>query len=144
MSYKLDFELVPDSCWFYNLRKILKPSDWDTVRRDAYARAGGKCMICNRSVKRLEAHEKWEYDEKNAIQKLSDVVALCHMCHSVIHYGRTSLVEDAERAAAWFMRVNGCTRTEFSHALSYANEIHKRRNKIPEWQLDVSWLARFG
>mgnify|MGYP000757833805 CR=1 FL=1 len=74
---KLDFELVPDGCWYSNLRSILKPAQWDVVRREAYARANGKCMICGRPTKRLEAHERWSYDEKNAVQKLEDVIAVC-------------------------------------------------------------------
>ena len=142
-KYKLNFELVPDACWNSNLRSVLRPKDWDTVRQDAYARANGKCMICNRSVKRLEAHEVWEYDEKGGIQKLSDVIAVCHNCHSVIHIGRTQLLGDEEKAARWFMYVNKCTYTDYIHALNEANLIHIRRNLVPEWQLDVSWLSRF-
>ena len=143
-GFRLNIELVPDACWASNLRHILRPKDWDTVRRDAYARAGGKCTVCNRSVKRLEAHEKWEFDEENGIQRLSDVVALCHMCHSVVHIGRTSLVEDEERAISWFMRVNGCSYADYINAVNEANRVHQRRNRIPEWQLDVSWLSRFN
>ena len=63
MEYKLNFELVPDSCWYSNLRSILTPAQWDVVRKDAYARAEGRCMICGCPAKRLEAHERWEYDE---------------------------------------------------------------------------------
>ena len=48
---KLDFELVPDGCWYSNLRSILKPAQWDVVRREAYARANGKCMICGRPAR---------------------------------------------------------------------------------------------
>ena len=91
-KYKLDFEFVPEECWYSNLRSVLKPSDWDKVRFDAYARAGGKCMICGRWTKRLEAHENWSYDEEKALQKLEDVVALCHSCHEVKHISRTQLI----------------------------------------------------
>ena len=37
-NLKLDFELVPDGCWYSNLRSILKPAQWDIVRKEAYAR----------------------------------------------------------------------------------------------------------
>ena len=143
-GFRLNIELIPDACWASNLRHILRPKDWDTVRRDAYARADGKCTVCNRSVKRLEAHEKWEFDEEKCIQRLSDVVALCHMCHSVVHIGRTSLLEDEGRAISWFMRVNGCSYADYINAVNEANRVHQRRNRIPEWQLDVSWLSRFN
>ncbi|MDE6586328.1 MAG: hypothetical protein K2K80_06595, partial [Clostridia bacterium] len=80
---KLEFEMVPDSCWYSNLRSILSKAQWDTVRQEARARAGGKCAICGAQSKRLEAHEKWEYDEKNKIQRLKTVIAVCKSCHEV-------------------------------------------------------------
>lgn len=140
---KLEFELVPDSCWYSNLRSILTPAQWDIVRRDAYSRANGRCMLCGKKAKRLEAHEKWEYDEINRIQKLKDVVAVCKSCHEVIHIGRTSLLGGEERASAHFMKVNDCNYAEYRKALGEANEIHRRRNKIPEWKLDLSYLKKF-
>ncbi|HBN13101.1 MAG TPA: HNH endonuclease [Clostridiales bacterium] len=140
---KLNFELVPDSCWYSNLRSILSPAQWDVVRREAYARAGGRCMICGAPTRRLEAHERWEYDERNAVQKLADVVAICKSCHEVIHIGRTQLTGGEERASEHFMKVNGCTYAEYRKALGEANEAHRRRNLVPEWKLDLSYLKKF-
>lgn len=139
-TYKLDFELVPEECWYSNLRSVLKPSDWDKVRFDAYARAGGKCMVCGRWTKRLEAHEKWSYDEENALQKLEDVVALCHACHEVKHISRTQLVGRGTEAMEHFMRVNGVSQMEYHEALQKANEEYLRRNKVEGWVTDISWL----
>lgn len=143
-KYKLNIDLIPDACWCTNLRHIMKPHDWDVIRRDAYERANGKCMICNRPAKRLEAHEVWDFDEKKGIQKLTDIIALCHLCHSVIHMARTSLAGNEDAAIKHFMRVNKCTYTDYIHAWNEANEVHRRRNLVAEWQLDVSWLSRFG
>ena len=140
---KLDFELVPDSCWYSNLRSILTSAQWDIVRRDAYARADGKCMICGEQTKRLEAHERWSYDEENRVQKLETVIAVCRNCHEVIHIGRTQLMGGEERACAHFMKVNGCSYAEYRKALGKANEAHRARNKVPEWKLDLSYLKKF-
>ena len=140
---KLNFELVPDSCWYSNLRSILSPAQWDVVRREAYSRAGGKCMICGAPTKRLEAHEKWEYNETNCVQKLADVVAICKSCHEVIHIGRTQLTGGEERACAHFMKVNGVSYAEYRKALGKANEDHRHRNLVPEWKLDLSYLSKF-
>ncbi len=140
---KLNFELVPDSCWYSNLRSILSPAQWDVVRKEAYARANGRCMICGAKTSRLEAHERWEYDEEKRIQKLSDVVAVCRACHEVIHIGRTQLMGGEERAAEHFMKVNGCTYAEYRKALGEANTAHTRRNQVPEWSLDLSYLKKF-
>ena len=116
---------------------------WDVVRRDAYARANGRCMICGRPVKRLEAHERWEYDMKTHTQKLVDVVALCHDCHACVHIGRTHLVGDVDRAIKHFLKVNNCSYSDYIKALSRANSLHQERNKVNEWALDLSWLKRF-
>ena len=143
MEFKLNFELVPDSCWYSNLRSILSKEQWDVVRKEAYSRADGKCMICGKSVSRLEAHEQWQYDEENNIQKLKDVIAVCKSCHEVIHIGRTSLLGGEERASEHFMKVNGCNYAEYRKALGEANEAHRRRNKVAEWKLDLSYLKKF-
>ena len=142
-----DFKLmpcpVPDSCWYSNLRTLLPAKVWDTIRKDAYARAEGRSMICNRPAKRLEAHEDWSYDEQECVQKLERVLALCHDCHSVIHIGRTQLIGDEDRAIKHFCKVNGCSYSDYRKALAIANELHARRNRVSEWKLDVSVIANF-
>lgn len=143
MKTKLEFGLVPDSCWYSNLRTIMNGSAWDIIRKDAYARANGKCMICSRPVNRLEAHEVWSYDEKTQTQKLEDVIAICHSCHEVIHIGRTQLMGREREAEEHYMKVNGCSYAEYRKALGKANEDQQRRNLVPEWKLDVNWLKRF-
>lgn len=142
-KYKLNFELVPDSCWYSNLRSLLTKEQWDAVRKKVYARAGGKCMLCGAPSKRLEAHEQWEYDEKNCVQRLKDIIAVCPACHAVIHIGRTQLKGDERAAEEHFMKVNNCSYAEYRAALGAANEAHRRRNKVPEWKLDISKLVDF-
>lgn len=66
-QYKLSFQLVPDGCWYTNLRSALPKEVWDRLRRAAYARAGGRCSICGKPG-RLEAHEVWSYDDKNTFR----------------------------------------------------------------------------
>lgn len=36
-TYKLNFEMVPEECWYSNLRSALSREEWDIVRKDAYA-----------------------------------------------------------------------------------------------------------
>ena len=141
-KYALWFEQVPDECQRVNLRSILPKELWDVVRKDAYARAGHVCSVCG-ARGRLEAHERWTYDEKAKVQKLSSVVALCRACHEVVHIGRTSLIGRYQEAMEHFMRVNGCTQSEFHLALERANAEHERLNRVEEWATDLSWLKRF-
>lgn len=138
-KYKLEFELVPEECWGYSLYHKLSPEDWDKVRKDAYKRAGYKCRICG-AKGRLEAHEKWSYDEKNALQKLEDVLALCHACHEVKHISRTQMTGRGMDAMEHFMKVNNCSQMQFHEALQEANEEYLRRNKVEGWVTDITWL----
>ena len=140
---KLQFEIVPTACWYNNLRNVLSKRAWDFIRKDAYSRANGKCMICNRSVKRLEAHEKWEYVEETHTQKLVDVIAICHLCHSVIHIGRTQLIGEEDRAIKHFIKVNKCDYQGYIKMLKKANDENIELSKIDDWVLDLSWLKRF-
>ena len=143
MRLKLNFELVPDSCQGDALRHRISKEAWDFLRRDAYKRADGKCMICGKQHCRLEAHEKWEYDIDKKVQKLVDIIAVCKDCHSVIHIGRTQLVGDEERAEKHFMKVNNCTYSEYRQALGKANEKHRQLNLIEEWLLDLTFLKKY-
>ena len=140
---KLEFEMIPDGCWKYNLRNVLSPKLWNFIKKDAKERANGKCMICSRPSKRLEAHEKWDFDEKNGVIILKDVLSICPDCHHAIHIGRTSHVGDLEKTENHYMKVNGCTYAEMKNDLKIANEIHQRRNAVHEWKMDISWLKRF-
>ncbi len=143
-TYKLDFEFVPEECWGDSLYHNLTPTDWDKVRKDAYARAGWRCCICG-AKGGLEAHEKWSYDEEKALQKLEDVLALCHYCHEVKHISRTQLVGRGEAAMEWFMKVNACSQMEFHEALGEANAAYRKRNAIEGWVTDFTWLkGKFG
>lgn len=139
---KLNIELVPDGCWYSNLRSALPPSLWEIIKKDARIRANGKCSICGKTTSKLEAHERWSYDEEKGVQKLEEVVSVCHDCHSAIHMERTAIKGDIVRAEEHYMKVNGCTYAQMKQDRSEANKTHQRRNKI-EWQADTSWLNKF-
>ena len=139
---KLEIELVPDGCWYSNLRTVLPKKVWEKIRTDAKLRSNGKCTICEKKTDRLEAHEKWSYNEETAVQKLENVIAVCHDCHSAIHMERTALKGDVIRAEDHYMKVNNCSYSQMKKDRSNANLVHQRRNRI-EWKLDVSWLKNF-
>ena len=141
-TYKLTFQLVPSGCWYTNLRSALPKPMWDKLRRAAYARAGGKCSICG-AAGRLEAHEVWSYDDARRIQTLEDVIAVCPACHEVIHIGRTALLGREPQAQEHFMRVNGCTQSEYHAALGEANRRNAERSRH-EWVTDLSRLPQLA
>lgn len=140
---KLEFELVPDGVWKDNLRNKISKEAWDFLKADAKRRAGGKCAICGAKTTRPEAHEKWSYDVNTKTQKLEDILSICKDCHSVIHIERTELKGDIERAENHYMKVNGCTYSEYRQARGKANDIHRELNKVDEWLLDLTFLKRY-
>lgn len=142
-TMKLDFEIMPTGAWNNNLRTVLSKKAWDFIRKDAYERSDFKCSICGRKAKRLEAHERWSFDKERGIQKLEDVLAVCHACHSVIHIGRTQALGFEDGAIKHFRRVNGCDYQGYIGALKKANEKSIELSTISEWNLDLSWLERF-
>jgi hypothetical protein len=143
MKRKLNFELVPDGCWYSNLRSILSPKDWNMIKKDAKVRSGGECTICGKKTDKLDAHEVWSYDIEKGIQKLENVISVCKDCHSVIHIGYTQLKGNIERAEQHYLKVNNCTYSEYRQDLNKANLLHKERNKVSEWKLDLTWLKRY-
>lgn len=143
MKYKLNFEFVPDGCWFSNLRTLLSKEQWDFLKKDAKQRAQGECAICGKKTNILDAHERWSYDKEKGVQKLEDIIAVCKDCHSVIHINHTYLKGDGVKAEDHFMKVNGCNYAEFRKAMGQANERHKELNQVPEWSLDVTYLKRY-
>ncbi len=138
----LTVELVPSTAWRKNLRSMLSSSQWDSIRRAAYVRAGRRCTACGRPG-RLEAHEVWEYDDDAHIQRLVDVVALCHDCHMVKHLGYASTQGKASRAIAHLARVNGWSLEDAKLYLEAQFELWARRSRH-QWQLDLSWLEGQG
>ena len=140
---KLNFEIIPSGAWNFNLRSQLSKKAWDFIRKTAYEESGGKCKICNRPTKRLEAHEKWSFDKNTHTQTLVEVIAVCHACHSVIHIGRTALVGDENKAIAHFKRVNKVDYQGYITALNIANEENIELNKIDDWSLNLQYLEKY-
>lgn len=139
MCRKINFEMIPENMWYCNLRHILTKSQWDKIRKDAYEKSNGKCVICNRKVKRLEGHELWNFDEENGVQKLTDVIALCSICHKTIHIGHAQIIGKLDACLQNYCKINNCSMNECMEDYKKAFEIWNKRNKI-NWRLDLTWL----
>ena len=118
---KLDFEILPSGAWNFNLRTQMSKKAWDVIRKDAYDKSNRKCSICGAKPKILHAHERWLFDKKTHVQKLQDVIAVCQLCHMVIHIGRTQLIGKEDLAIMHFKKVNGVDFSAYTKALSKAN-----------------------
>jgi len=139
----LEVELVPATVWGANLRSILKPAEWDRLRKAVYERAGHRCEICGGKGRKhpVEAHEKWEYDDTAHVQKLVGIEALCPDCHGVKHIGRLSMTGEAAftRGLRHLAKVNGWPLKEAREYVSVAFLDWQTRSEHP-WTLDISWL----
>ncbi|KKQ37909.1 MAG: hypothetical protein US53_C0006G0003 [Candidatus Woesebacteria bacterium GW2011_GWA1_37_7] len=143
---KLTIELVPSSSWNQNLRSLLKPQMWERLRKEIYKKFNYKCAIC-RSGGKLHAHEVWEYDDENHIQKLVDIIALCSKCHAVKHVGLAGIQASEgklnfENLVKHFMKVNNCDRVTFEKHRDKAFNKFEERSRY-DWSLDISSLKRF-
>ena len=139
-NLRLTIELVPQTCWYNNMRKVLSRSAWDKLRKQVYAQYSHRCGICG-ALGRLHCHEIWHYDDQLHIQTLRGFIALCEWCHHVKHIGFAGMLADEgrldfEKVVAHFMRVNGCDRETFDRHYREAFERWEERSRH-EWKTDL-------
>lgn len=139
--YKLSIELVPQSCWFSNLRDHLTSSQWEKVKKDTFKKAENRCEICLGVGKKwpVECHEIWNYDDKNNIQKLIGTIALCPSCHMVKHIGYASVVGKMDVARKHLIKVNQMTKFQAESYIEQCFNVFDRRSS-KTWILDISWI----
>lgn len=140
----LTVELVPRTSWFTNLRSELSKSDWDSLRHTIYERADYRCEICGQKGSKhpVECHEIWEYDDKNRVQRLAGLLALCPACHEAKHIGYASSIGRGSQARVHLARVNNWSMEDVDLYLEVQFEQWSRRSQH-EWKLDLSWLHQF-
>ncbi|HEY2704329.1 MAG TPA: HNH endonuclease [Candidatus Dormibacteraeota bacterium] len=143
---RLTAERTPSSCHCSNVRSSVSEGRWDTLRRRVYRRYGSRCAICAGvgAGHPVEAHEVWEFDEAERVQRLAGMMALCPDCHEVKHYGRALRLGRGDRVTAHLARVNGWSEAEVEAHLGDAAEVWRRRELIEDWALDLAGLAEYG
>lgn len=139
---------VPESCWFTNVRSCIADGDWDRVRRMVYGRAEQRCEACGAPADRdhgvtLQAHERWEYDAGQSIQRLKRLVCLCSRCHEATHFGYAQITGNDERAMRHLALVNDWTRGQVLQHIDATVESWAWRSRRT-WSLDLSILADAG
>jgi hypothetical protein len=142
---RLTIELVPQTCWFSNVRDQVSGEDWDRIRKHVYRRSGQCCEVCGGRGRKhpVECHEVWEYDEMTGVQRLVRMIALCPACHEVKHMGLAGLEGRGEIAAAHLAEVNGWTPNVAAVYIDQVFDVWIERSDRT-WSLDVSALAAYG
>ena len=138
---KLTIELVPSTSHYKNLRKMMKRSQWDKLRKEVYAEFDHKCGICGSEEGRLNCHEIWEYDDQKQIQKLNGFIALCSLCHHIKHLGLASILVlkgrlDGDVLEAHFLKVNECDLAFYMIYADQAFRLFRVRSQC-EWTIDL-------
>ena len=138
---KLTIELVPETCWYSNLRSELSQRDWDILRKESYRKANYCCEVCGGKGSKhpVECHEIWEFDDKNKTQTLKGLISLCPACHEVKHIGLAQINGKFDEAVQHLMKVNKLTEDD---ALLYIDKAFLqwdlRSNYM--WTVDISWV----
>ncbi|MGA5824162.1 DUF5710 domain-containing protein [Kitasatospora sp. NPDC094028] len=148
LGSSLFVDLVPDSCWFTNVRSCVSSKDWDRLRRVICMRAGKRCEACNAGEDReterwLEVHERWTYDESHQVQTLKRLICLCSDCHTVTHFGFAQVRGLDVQARAHLIKVTGMTPVEADQHIRRAFNVWRARSRLT-WTLDLSMLTNVG
>ena len=144
-TLKLQIELVPQSCFFSNIRSVLKDSQWDTIRRSVYVKANYHCEICGEQGTKhpVECHEVWIYEEETTTQRLGFFQALCPLCHEVKHIGLALVRGNSERASNRFKEVNQLDKITSDKILSAVWKQWRLRTK-QEWKFEIQKLTEYN
>jgi len=141
-------DMIPRSCWFTNVRTCVTPKDWERLARMVYGRAGHRCEACGAGLdraagRRMEAHERWAYDEHTGVQALRRLISLCNHCHLSTHLGFANVTGRADQALNHLRAVTGMSDHEVFHHVHTAGEMWTRRS-ARTWTLDLSILTDAG
>ncbi|MFC3962883.1 UvrD-helicase domain-containing protein [Nocardia jiangsuensis] len=141
-------DLVPSSCWFTNVRYCVDSRDWERLRRMVNTRAEHRCEVCGvgkdpAERRRLEAHERWDYDEVRTVQSLRRIILLCSDCHLTTHFGYAQVSGNEDRAFRHLMRVTGMSATRAQEHVVEAFRSWEYRS-ARNWSLDLSILTGAG
>lgn len=139
---RLRVELVPSTCWLSNVRSYMSDHFWRKLSREIAEESGQRCQVCRGRGRRhaVECHEAWHYDDQRRVQMLMRLDALCPICHSIKHLGRTIAQGKEDLALYWLVRVNGWDERTARMYVDAVFEQWRARSRV-EWTLDLSVLG---
>jgi 5-methylcytosine-specific restriction endonuclease McrA len=143
-GHELFVDLVPKSCWFTNVRSSIVPKQWQIISKFIRKRAHFECEICHSKENPslniyLDAHERWEYQESQHIQKLKRIIALCKPCHLFTHYGYARVSGQEKKAQKHYLSLYNVNYDQMMNQINNAYQIWMGRSS-KKWVLDLSIL----
>ena len=142
---KLTIELVPQTCWFSNVRSNVTTTEWNRLKKMTATAARYKCEICGGFGDKwpVECHEIWHYDDDKFKQTLQGLIALCPDCHSVKHMGFANIKGRSVEMTCHLAIIN---QWSYNYACDYVSEqfsIWDKRSSY-DWKLDINWLLQYN
>ena len=143
--FKPFIQPVPRGNWGDNLATLLPKEIWDGLRKAVHKKNNHMCQLCGTSIRTLNCHEDWFYDDKKHIQTLYRLMTVCIECHNTIHWFRTEgEIKHSRLPASYitdlrnhFMKVNECTEAQLNSHLRQAEWKIGIRNIRP-YKLDYA------
>ena len=95
---------------------------WDVERKKAYSKHDYHCLACGiyaawnedagkfAGEQKLHAHEAYDIDYTGRTAELVEIVAICPLCHSYIHSGRTQALYGKgvlDECDCWYIYTHG-------------------------------------
>ena len=144
---KAEINLIPETCWYSNLRSMLPKAKWDLVRKKTYADQQMTCEFCRGQFAAIElqkkhpveAHELWEFDDASHTQILKKVLCLCPDCHLTQHLGCANKMGLLTKVVKHYANVSGITIEQAENIKYDAFQKWKVRSQY-EWSLNLDWL----
>ena len=141
----LYIDLIPQTCWFTNVRSVLPQSEWRDLAGKIRERAGFACEICGFDKMTLDVHERWAYEEKDGrrTQRLVRLIALCKWCHGATHMGYAEFKGTDEKMRRHIARINKWTP---SRVIDHRDAAFRRWDERSQhlWDLDISMIENLG
>ena len=92
---------------------------------------------------RIEAHERWQYDFLNQVQKLVRIVALCHRCHTSTHMGLANLRGLHRLAYEHMKKVNNWDDKKLEQDCKERSDLYRRASLV-NWKLNIDIITNSG
>ena len=142
---KLTLDLIPKTCWFSNVRSHVSKKQWDLIKSKVGSEAYYLCQICGQVGPKhpVEIHEIWHFNDKNLIQKLTGMIALCPLCHATKHFGLAQIQGKLDLVFNHFMKINNFSQKKAQKEIEKSFKIWEERSK-KQWILDLSILKDYG
>lgn len=141
MRNKLTIECKVDLGEQHDLKRILTRRQWRMMRLWTICRYNNRCYFCDAVDSTLCMYALWDWDEKNYVRRLVDVVPLCVNCYklkNIVNYRRRG-----GKYCGWmndqlirhYCMQNNCDVEGFVNAVREACILSQKRHER-EWSVD--------